>query len=248
MSVEPMPKEIAEAVLSIMSGLDRLSKDRKNTYGGYDYVSVDAFLEMTQPACTAAGLIVKPVCIGAGRDIVSGQDRHGNEYDRRMVRYKFKFRLIHKSGTTWTDEEDEREVSMDDTGPQTLQAAESYAMKGYLRTLLQIPTGDDDADSERQQSAQVTRAKVKAAQTRNATGQDVIVWNMGSGPEPIPPGEIVDRAMTFLDSVEDPKVAEKWWHDNKAGREEFFNRHKRLAMNLKRKVEEWFTQHQEPAE
>lgn len=236
----PMPKEIAGAVVLVMQAMHKLTKDATNQHGRYKYVSVDQFLAMTQPACAEAGLIVKPVMVAGSpeRVIVESHDAQTNKpKQRRMIRYRYKFRLIHASGATWTDDEDVQEVQLDDTGPQTLMAATSYAMKGYLRTLLMIPTGEADADAQEQHDAEIIKATVKAHKAKTESGSEQVLLDFNGTLEPVAAADVSARVMRHLVSLGDRKEAGEWWNSQKHGREQFHNQFPKLALDLKRKVE-----------
>lgn len=245
---EQIPKEIAAATVLVMRAVGRVAKESKNQHGGYKYASVDSFLEATNPACAEAGLIVKPVQTGCELEEIERWDKDGKSKKARVARFKFKFRLIHESGAMWTDPDDERTVVCDWTGPQTFQAAESFALKAYLRTLCQIPTGDADADAQEQHNAEIIRATVKAVRAKKETGADHILIDFGSGTmEPIAAADVSDRVMAHLMSLSQDEAAE-WWQSQRHGREQFHNQFPKLALELKRKVEGYISAHPMAAE
>ena len=235
----PMPKEIAGAIVLVMKSMTKLTKAETNSHGRYKYVSVDQFLAMTSPACSEAGLIIKPVMLGSPERIVvetfDAQTKQAKS--RRMVRYRYKFRLIHESGATWTDDEDVHEVQLDDTGPQTLMAATSYVTKGFIRVLLQIPTGEKDADSQEQYDAEIIKATTKANKIKSSTGIEQVLLDFGSGLEPLPAADVPARVLQHLVSVGDRAAALEWWTNQRHGREQFYGQFPKLALDLKRKVE-----------
>lgn len=238
---EAMPKEIAGAVVLVMRAVGKVAKEAKNQHGGYKYASVDAFLEATNPACSEAGLLIKPVQTGCELVQVETWDKDGKSKQKRVAQFKYKFRLIHESGAMWTDPDDVRTVICDWTGPQTFQAAESFALKAYLRTLCQIPTGDADADAQEQHSAEIIRATVKAVKAKKDTGMEHILIDFGSGSlEPIAAADVSDRVMAHLVTM-DEKEASEWWGSQRHGREQFHNQFPKLALELKKKVEGFLT-------
>lgn len=235
----PMPKEIAAAVILVMKAMHRLTKDATNQHGRYKYVSVDQFLAMTQPAFAEAGLIVKTVMLGSPErlevEVYDAQTKQTKK--RRLVRYRYKMRLVHESGATWTDDEDVQEVQLDDTGPQTLMAATSYMMKGYLRILLQIPVGEADADAQEQHDAEIIKATVKAHKAKTESGSEQVLLDFNGTLEPVAAADVSARVMRHLVSLGDRKEAGEWWNSQKHGREQFHNQFPKLALDLKRKVE-----------
>lgn len=246
--IQPMPKEIAGAIVLVMRAVGKLAKDAKNNHGGYKYTSVDAFLEATNPACAEAGLIIKPVQLSCESDVLEVWDKDGKSRAKRIMRFRYRFRLIHESGAMWTDPEDERTVVIDYSGPQTFQAAESFAEKAYMRTLFQIPTGDPDADAQEQHQAEIIRATVKAVKAKKETGAEHILIDFGPGVEPVAAADLSARVMAHLVNLGDPAAASDWWESNRHGREQFHNAFPKLALDLKRKVESFITGQLEAAE
>lgn len=238
---EQVPKEIASAIVLVMRAVGRITKESKNQHGGYKYASVDAFLEVTNPACSEAGLIIKPVQLACEIGETETWDKDGKPKRKRIATFKYKFRHVHETGVMWTDPDDVRTVILDWTGPQTFQAAESFALKAYQRTLFQIPTGDEDADSHEQHQAAIIRATVQAAKQKNADGIDRVIMDFGQGEEPLPVADVSDRVMSHLMSM-DPHEAAEWWTTQRHGREQFHEKHPRLALELKRKVEGYIMQ------
>ncbi len=244
-----VPPEIARAVLHAMKGMHMLRKDTLNLHGKYKYVSVDQFLAMVGPACTEAGLFVRPVLIAIERVEIEVWDKDTKQMrKRRMARYRYRFRLVHESGATWTDPEDIREVQLDDTGPQTLMAAESYALKGFYRTLLMIPTGEDDADAEAQHDAEIIKATVRAAKKKSETGQAHVMFEIDGAMREVPATDLTSEVMAYMVKLGDTAEAKRWWDANRHGREQFHSEFPKLAHELKRRVEGFFAQPKNGAE
>lgn len=239
MTTTPMPVEISKALNLVMQSIGRLSNDSRNDHGKYNYTSVDAFLAATGPACSEAGLIIKPVQVAYQREIIEVYDSQIKQMKpKRIAAFSYKFRLVHApTGTTWTDDEDVRHIELDYTGPQTFQAAESFVLKAYERTLFQIPTGDPDADAQEQHQAEIIRATVKAHKVKTETGSEQVLLDFGNGLEPLPAADVSSRVMQHLVALGDKDAATDWWQHQKHGREQFHNQFPRLALDLKRKVE-----------
>lgn len=235
-----MPAEIAKRVLLVMKAVGKLAKDSKNSQGHYDYTSVDAFLEVVGPACAEAGLIITPIEISAEPSTFEATDRDGKTKLRRQLTFKYNFMLIAEDGTTWCNERDVRTVVVEATGAQASGAAQSYALKQYERALFQIPTGDADADAADKMQSAVVVAKVQAARKKNETGKDQIIVDFGSGPEPIDAADAPAKLLSHLKQFKDVDEAASWWDLQKAGREQFFEKYPKLALQLKKDVEAFF--------
>lgn len=132
-----MPAPIAKAVAEVMGQIKSLPKDERNDHGQYNFASIDAFLAAIGPLCVSAGLIIIQ-----DEDSLEILDRGGKGW----VRISFSFTLAHSSGVLW-ERPLRRTVLQQIAGPQTTGSAQSYALKMFMRSLFQIPTGDmDDAD------------------------------------------------------------------------------------------------------
>jgi ERF superfamily len=234
---EPMPKEIATAIVTVMKTTGRITKAGRNTQGGFSYASVDSFLELVNPACSEAGLIIMPIELSSELEHIEVADKAGGTKQRRFARIKFGFVLIHESGATWTNERDTRTILVDHTGAQCFGAAQSYVLKQYMRSLFQIATGDKDADASEQFEAELVRAKVKAIKAKNDGGGEQILIKFGDELEPIAATDVTARVMDKLMEIGDPEDAGKWWDDNMTGRQQLHNQFPKIAMELKRRVE-----------
>jgi hypothetical protein len=127
---------VAAAINAVMVEVKRLDKGAENKHGNYKFTSVDDFLDATRPACAAAGLIIVP-------------DEESVDMVEKWLRVKFSFTVAHASGETW-DHSPTRTVMVNSAmGSQAYGAAQSYALKQFLRALFQISTGDgEDADTQ----------------------------------------------------------------------------------------------------
>jgi hypothetical protein len=132
-----LPAEIAAAVAEVMGRITSMPKAEHNDHAGYAFASIDAFLGAVGPLCAAAGLIV--LQDEDGLDLI---ERGGKTW----LRITYAFTLAHQKGVVW-DRPLKRTVFQRIDGPQTTGGTQSYALKQFLRSLFQIPTGErDDAD------------------------------------------------------------------------------------------------------
>lgn len=237
----PMPKEIAGAVLLVMRAVGKLAKDAKNSQGNYTYASVDTFLEAVNPACAEAGLIVCPIELSADLTTFDTTDSTGKIKTRRQIQFSYNFMLVHESGATWCNERDVRHVAVEAVGAQAYGAAQSYALKQYMRALFQIPTGDEDADAHDRMQATMIRATVSAARAKRETGQHHITIDLGNGVETVAAPDVKERVLSHLESFEDQSSAMEWWQAQTVGREQFYGHSPKLALDLKKAVEKFFT-------
>lgn len=151
-TIAPMPPKVARAINEVQKHVRKLGRDGNNTDGGnYKFTSVDAFLAFIGPLMAEAGLII---------DVDEAQDgfeyyevtktyRNGGESRQHWMRARFVFTVaaIDADGVETWAHNPIRTIDVLMTGPQAYGSAQSYCLKGYLRALFKIPTGDmEDAD------------------------------------------------------------------------------------------------------
>jgi len=133
-------KNIYAAIAAATADVKRLAKDSRNVEQKYSFASIDDFLAMTGPICAAHGLVI---CMD--EDDVVDFERQGKYGQTFWLRARFVLTVCHVSGDKLPPSR--RTVEVIRTGAQSFGSAQSYALKQFLRALLQIPTGDnDDAD------------------------------------------------------------------------------------------------------
>ena len=104
------------------------------TDGNYRFASIDGFLKEINPLCAKADLIILQDEIDA-RLVHNG----GDPQDRSWLWTTYEFHLAHTSGALWGPIS--RSVMVAADGAQAFGAAQSYALKQFMRALFQIPTG-----------------------------------------------------------------------------------------------------------
>lgn len=166
-------KTIYAAIAGAMADVKRLAKDSRNVEQKYSFASVDDFLSMTGPICAAHGLII---CLD--EDEVVDFERQGKYGTTFWLRIRFSVTVCHVSGECLPPSR--RTVEVIRTGAQSFGSAQSYAIKQFLRALLQIPTGDkDDADysekGEGQPTAATAAQAIKDRPTREAATTPAIL-------------------------------------------------------------------------
>lgn len=235
-----MPPEIASRVLLVMRSVGKITKESKNPQGNYQYASVDAFLEIVNPACAEAGLIIAPIELSCEPSEFDTVDRDGRTKVRRQLTFRYNFMLISEDGTSWCNERDVRSVTVEASGAQAAGAAQSYALKQYARALFQIPTGDEDADAADKIQASTIRATVSAARAKKESGEKQVVMHFGGTAEPVPVADVQRRTLEHLMTFELQSDAYKWWQDQVDGRSQLHEADPKLSMSLKRAVEAHF--------
>lgn len=165
----PIPKtaplgEVLSAVAKAAGLVKRVVKDGKNTHDNYGFASIDGFLEMVRPICAEAGLVITMDEVGI-EDFV----RKGKYGETAWMRIRWEITVYHTSGQSLPPSS--RTVEVLRNGAQAYGSAQSYALKQFLRALLNIATGDkDDADLMAKDDGQIERGEQR--QERPAPRQE----------------------------------------------------------------------------
>ena len=131
--IPKMPKSISNSINKIMNDVETLPKADTNTYQRYNYASIDQFLKAVNPLCAKHGLIIN--VDEEDMKIVKNNDKSA------WVHLVYKFILSHQNGDTWNYPL-RRNMILQITGGQSIGAGMSYALKGFMRSLFQISTGE----------------------------------------------------------------------------------------------------------
>lgn len=140
-----MPPEIAKAVVAVMAQITPLSKDSKNSFQKYSYVSVDQFYEQVGRLMAGAGLFV--VAFEKTMDVSKRQttDDRGQTKESVWLSAVYDLFLYHETGSQFGPIE--RSITVPASGAQAYASALSFVEKYFLRSLLKIPTGEADEDA-----------------------------------------------------------------------------------------------------
>jgi len=139
----PIPGSIVLAIAAVMSSLEAVKKSNKNTHGGYNFASTDDIYAAITKKMGDIGFVV----IGleeAPPEIKSVVSKDGKPSQWMRISHLF---VLATKDATWTDRRCRRTLTLQITGPQSFQAAQSYNEKAFLRSLFKIPTGDMDLDA-----------------------------------------------------------------------------------------------------
>ena len=151
----PMPPEIAKAVIAVKRKIERIGKDETNTFAKFKYTSVDAFYEAVGPIMAEAGLfdLVQERSMEVTMREVAKDN--GDVRKSLWLTGEYDIWMYHESGAQFGPIP--RTIIVPATGPQAFGSGQSYVEKYFLRALFKIPTGDADADSERQEGVPTQR-------------------------------------------------------------------------------------------
>lgn len=144
--VQQIPAPIVTAVCRIMETVEAIKKSQRNAHGGYNFASTDdIYASLTRKMGE-----VKLICLSLEDqcDIkrIEKKDKSGNDVVVQWAHVIYRF-VLATPDATWTDPNARRSLFIQVTGPQTFQAAQSFAEKSYLRSLFKLPTGDMDLDA-----------------------------------------------------------------------------------------------------
>ena len=175
-----MPELIATSINSVMGGVRTLLKTERNADGDYRFASIDGFLKEINPLCAKADLIIIQDEIDA-RLVHNG----GDPQDRSWLWTTYEFHLAHTSGALWGPIS--RSVMVAADGAQAFGAAQSYALKQFMRALFQIPTGEAD-DADFRPRARPTRLVVRRPSLADMPIEDMAKASGTTGSRPAPDG------------------------------------------------------------
>lgn len=163
MNIEPIHASIVQAICKVQSGMEAVKKSQKNQHGNYMFASTDDIYAEVCRRMAEAGLVIIPLEEEAE---IQRVERDGKT--AQWARCVFSF-VLATAEATWTDKHSKRTLFIQVTGPQTFQAAQSYAEKAYLRALFKIPTGDMDLDSIAQGDTEEDQAALNGKAKRKSS-------------------------------------------------------------------------------
>jgi hypothetical protein len=143
---EKIPKSIVRAICEIKKSLEAVSKTSRNSHGGYNFSSTDDIYAALARKMGQVGLVIIPLEEKCEVVRIDKTDKDGKPQTVQWLNVEYSF-VLATDEDTWADERSKRTLYLQITGPQTFQAATSYAEKAYLRSLFKMPTGDMDLDS-----------------------------------------------------------------------------------------------------
>lgn len=132
--------KILPAIAKAMGSVKAIGRSGENKHDNYKFASIDDFLAAVGPICSDNGLIFLMQETG-----IEDFTRKGKYGDSAWMRVMFAITVYHASGQTLPPVS--RSVEVLRNGAQAYGSAQSYALKQFQRSLLLIPTGDnEDAD------------------------------------------------------------------------------------------------------
>lgn len=137
---ETIPGSIVKAICKIKSVIEAVPKRQKNPHGNYAFASTDDIYGAITRRMGEVGLCI--ISEEVECDVVR-IEKDGKTTQWLKATYAF---ILATEDATWTSKNCKRTVFVLVNGPQTFQGAQSYCEKSFYRSLLQLPTGDQDLD------------------------------------------------------------------------------------------------------
>lgn len=175
-SITPLPSSIVQAICQIMVTVEAVKKSQRNQHGGYHYASTDDIYAAITRKMGEVGLVLLSL---EDRCEIKRVEKEGKTSQWAHMEFSF---VLATTADTWTDDRAKRTLYIQVTGPQTFQAAQSYAEKSYLRSLFKLPTGDMDLDSMPQAETEEDQNDLLGPRKRKSSSQskkdgDAVAYN-----------------------------------------------------------------------
>ncbi len=164
-AVTPIPASIVRAICTIQATVDAVKKSQRNQHGGYQFASTDDIYAAVTRKMGEVGLVLLSL---EDRAEIKRIEKDGKTAQWMHAEFSF---VLATDGDTWTDARAKRTLYIQVTGPQTFQAAQSYAEKAFLRSLFKLPTGDMDLDSMPQAETEEDQNDILAPRKRKSSAQ-----------------------------------------------------------------------------
>ena len=135
----PLLRDLSARIAAVMRAVRPLAYDAYNTHAEYDYASADKFYDALRLPLAEAELAVR--CDEVDCRLFTVPNRDG----RAVLHARFVYEL----GFVGYPGAERRSIVMQLLGPQSFQAAETYARKYWLCGKFLVATGEtDDVDAE----------------------------------------------------------------------------------------------------
>lgn len=136
-----MHSSIVQAICRVKQSLEAVRKTQRNGHGGYQFASTDDIYAALTKKMGEVGLVI--LAVEDSAEIVR-VEKDGKTVQWLRATYGF---VLATHEATYQHPNMRRTLFIQVTGPQTFQAAQSYAEKSFLRSLFKLPTGDMDLDA-----------------------------------------------------------------------------------------------------
>jgi hypothetical protein len=172
-----IPAPIVQAICKVMTSVEAVKKSQRNAHGGYQFASTDDIYAALTRKMGEVGLVL--ITLEETAEI-KRVEKDGKSVQWLNCVFSF---ILATAEATWSDPRARRTLMIQVTGPQTFQAAQSYAEKAYLRSLFKLPTGDMDldglpqAETEEDQVSLVQPVKRKSSYAAKKDGKSPAMFD-----------------------------------------------------------------------
>lgn len=144
--LENIPPSIVKAISEIKQTVNAVAKSNRNAHGGYNYASADDVYAALARKMGEVGLTLLTLEDHCEIKRYEAPQKDGTNKMVQWAHLIYQF-VWATEDATWSHPKNVRSLYIQVTGPQTFQAAQSFAEKSYLRSTFKLPTGDMDLDS-----------------------------------------------------------------------------------------------------
>jgi hypothetical protein len=211
-NVEKIPKSIVKAICEIKKTVEAVAKTQKNTHGGYMFSSTDDIYAAVARKMGQVGLVIMTL---EDKCEVVRFEKDGKTVQWANVEYSF---VLATDEDTWSDPRAKRTLYIQITGPQTFQAATSFAEKAYIRSLFKLPSGDMDLDSMPQAETEEGQAalngnggKRKSSAAAKRDGTDKVFNDLVKAIKDAPNAEVLQQIPELY--VDEIATLPRQWND-----------------------------------
>lgn len=144
--VQAIPASIVQAICKIQATVDAVKKTQRNAHGGYHFASTDDIYAALTRKMGEVGLVCLSLEDECDIKRIEKDGKNGEKVTVQWAHVVYRF-VLATHEASWTDANARRSLFIQVTGPQTFQAAQSFAEKSFLRSMFKLPTGDVDLDA-----------------------------------------------------------------------------------------------------
>lgn len=160
-----MHASIVRAVCAIQKSLESVRKSQRNQHGGYHFASTDDIYAALTRKMGEVGLVA--LAIEENAEIVR-VEKDGKTAQWLKATFGF---VLATEEASYEHPSMRRTLYIQVTGPQTFQAAQSYAEKSFLRSLFKLPTGDLDLDAMPQGDTEEDQIALAGGRKRKSSAE-----------------------------------------------------------------------------
>lgn len=177
---QDIPPSIVTAICRVKATVEAVKKTQRNQHGGYQFASTDDIYAAVARKMGEVGLLCLPLEVDFAIERREVDDPKGGKKTAAWMSVVYQF-VLATADASWTHKNARRSLLIQYTGPQSHQAAASYAEKAWLRGLFKLPTGDMDLDGmpqadtvEAQEMLSGNGARRKSSAAAKRDGDDKI--------------------------------------------------------------------------